>query len=227
MNKIQDYYNDTHRDIDYTPFSFDYYRNKHYPKLFPIKTVPTKVLDIGCESGNLCEWLSKRGYQPIGIDISSIAYEMAKKRGITTICLNIDEEPLPFENDSFNEIFMGDILEHIFNVETVIKEVHRILKPNGLIKFTVPNMAFLPLRLRYLITGQIPTTNPVRGSYRHDLPWKWEHIRFYNLKSIHQLMIMNNFNKVLLQGIAGNSFSVLSKIQPMLFSHSIIGVYKK
>lgn len=227
MNRIQNYYDDTHRDIDYTPLSFDYYRNKYYPELFPITTENIKILDIGCESGNLCEWLSKRGYNTIGIDISSIAYEIARKRGIKTICLNIDEEPLPFEKESFNEVFMGDILEHIFNVESVIKEVHRILKPNGLVKFTVPNMAFLPLRLRYLLTGQIPATNPDRGDYYHELPWKWEHIRFYNLKSINQLMIMNNFKKISLKGISGTPFTILSKVHPLLFSHSIIGVYKK
>lgn len=122
---------------------------------------------------------------------------------------------------------MGDILEHIINVEFALSEARRILKSKGLLKFTVPNMGFIPLRFRYLFTGSIPATNPSRGEYRHDLPWRWEHIRFYNWFNIQKLLSSMNFKQVSLKGIAGKPFGALSQLYSPAFAYSIIGVFRK
>ncbi len=227
-SKIEEFYNETYDNAsDFEPLSFEYYRNRYFPELFPILKYPRVFLDVGCETGTLCEWLIGRGYKPIGIDISTKACRIAEKKGIKTYCLNVDEEDFPLEGSSIDEVFMGDILEHIINVEHALKEAHRVLKKGGLLKFTIPNMGFAPLRIRYLLTGQIPPTNPTRGEYRHDLPWRWEHIRFYNWNSIQLLFKTNEFEIVKLKGISGKPFSTLSKLYPPLFAHTIIGACKK
>ena len=48
------------------------------------------------------------------------------------------EKPLPFNNNSVDEIYTRNTLEHIRNIIPLIKELHRICKPNAKIKIEVP-----------------------------------------------------------------------------------------
>ena len=47
--------------------------------------------------------------------------------------------PWPFEDDSADEIFSEHFLEHVIDFEKTILEIHRILKPNGVLHFRVPH----------------------------------------------------------------------------------------
>lgn len=227
-NMTQEFYNDIYKDTTESESPcFKYYRNRYLPEMFPVVKDSRVILDIGCGNGFLCEWLKGRGYKPIGIDISPDVCIIAEKKGIKVYCIDVDEEDLPLEDSSVDEIFMGDFLEHIMHVEHALKEAYRVLKLGGELKFTIPNMGFIPLRIRYLLTGQIPPTNGAGGKYRHDLPWRWEHIRFYNWSSIQLLFKTTGFEIVTLKGIADRPFSILSKLYPPLFAHNIIGVCKK
>jgi SAM-dependent methyltransferase len=53
------------------------------------------------------------------------------------IC-DFESDPLPFDNDSVDEILARHIFEHIFNLKWIMNECHRVLKPWRLIKITVP-----------------------------------------------------------------------------------------
>ncbi len=59
-------------------------------------------------------------------------------RGIDKV-YDLNKTPYPFETNSFKEIFMQDILEHLEDSLKVLKELHRISKPNGIIKIRVPH----------------------------------------------------------------------------------------
>lgn len=93
-----------------------------------IKNIPyTNVLEIGCGSGELSKYL--KNYS--GIDISE------KNPFIIG-----DAQNLPLEDNSFDLILLLDLLEHT-NDKLVMKEVHRVLKPNGHAIITVPTFMFL------------------------------------------------------------------------------------
>lgn len=85
------------------------------------------VLEIGCGSGELSKYL--KNYQ--GIDISE-----------KTPFIIGDAQKLPFEDNSYDLILMLDLLEHT-NDKAVMKEVYRVLKPNGHVIITVPTFMFL------------------------------------------------------------------------------------
>jgi len=53
---------------------------------------------------------------------------------------NIEGNPLPFENDTFDEVLCQDILEHLEYIP-VLKEIHRILKKGGKLKIRVPHFS--------------------------------------------------------------------------------------
>lgn len=94
-----------------------------------IKDIPyTKVLEIGCGSGELSNHL--KNY--IGIDISPK----------TSKFIIGDAHTLPIKDNSVDLILLLDLLEHS-NDKLVMTEVYRILKPNGNVIITVPAFMFL------------------------------------------------------------------------------------
>ncbi len=104
------------------------------------------VLDIGCGGGFTCEVMAKKGATVSGIDRSDISIETAKAHAKESD-LGIDyrcgvAENLPYEDDRFDVITCVDVLEHVENVDKVIAEVTRVLKPGGVFLFDTINKTF-------------------------------------------------------------------------------------
>lgn len=133
-----------------------------------IKKRDLKILDIGCGTGKNIETLSKFG-KTWGIDISPQAIKYCKKRGIKNIKLGKADQT-GFKKSSFDIITLLDVLEHVDDNKT-LKEIYRILKPNGLLLISVP-------------------------AYQ-DLWSKWDevlrHKRRYSKESLQTLCKKNNF----------------------------------
>jgi 2-polyprenyl-3-methyl-5-hydroxy-6-metoxy-1,4-benzoquinol methylase len=117
-----------------------------------------KVLDIGCGRGELCDFLSKKGAECVGIDYSSSAIKIAKSNfGKKSVFKKMDCTKMDFQKKSFDAVFMMDIVEHLTpeQLEKTISLVYSFLKPGGfLMLHTMPN-AFLakPFYLVCKITG--------------------------------------------------------------------------
>lgn len=62
---------------------------------------------------------------------------------------NLMSVPYPLEDNFFSKAYMGDVVEHIsiFHIDNVLKEVHRILRPNGELEVTVPDVLWIAQRL--------------------------------------------------------------------------------
>ena len=100
------------------------------------------VLDAGCGLGYGTKYLIENGIKKVvGIDKSEKAIEYDKK---TYSNLNIKflhhdlNQPLPFENSSFDFIFTSNAMEHVEQSDKLILEFCRILKQNGTILLGVP-----------------------------------------------------------------------------------------
>jgi len=51
---------------------------------------------------------------------------------------NLEEFPYPFEPNYADEVFLDNVLEHLSDVPRVVNEIHRILKPGGMLRIIVP-----------------------------------------------------------------------------------------
>jgi len=107
-----------------------------------------KVLDIGCSYGYLLKKLEENGFDTYGIDVSKESIEEAKKLTNAKLKVISAEARLPFESDFFDVITMFDVIEHIKNYETSLKEAYRILKKKGLLLIITPNSRSI---LRFLL----------------------------------------------------------------------------
>jgi ubiquinone/menaquinone biosynthesis C-methylase UbiE len=63
--------------------------------------------------------------------------DIAKLDGVDVVC-DIESSLLPFDNETFEYIICNDVLEHV-DTAKVLKEIHRVLMPNGIVEIRVPH----------------------------------------------------------------------------------------
>lgn len=99
-------------------------------------------LDFGTFCGDTLVRLIKSGVieKGIGIDINQAAIGFSAANPCEGISLHVikKDERLPFEDESFDSISILDVLEHIHDQEAVLKDIHRLLKRDGIRIVTVP-----------------------------------------------------------------------------------------
>jgi len=104
-------------------------------------TPEMKVLEIGCGTGYYTKELEKTGANIIAIDISPDLLEVARS-SITSknITFKIENAYATTFEDNFFDTVAGSSVLHHLEIEKAIREIFRILKPGGRIRFTEPNM---------------------------------------------------------------------------------------
>lgn len=173
---------------------FYYERNSVLPFLFKKKE---KLLDLACGSGIIGEYAQKNfNCQVTAIDISPTAIKEAKRRGLRAQVGSI-EGKLPFKSHSFDTVFWGDNIEHIFYPEKVLHEIHRVLKPKGRVIISAPNQAYWRYRLYPLFTGALPKTEGEKNQ-----PWEWTHIRFFTRIILRELLELTGFQEKSFFGVS-------------------------
>ncbi|MEM0900805.1 MAG: bifunctional 2-polyprenyl-6-hydroxyphenol methylase/3-demethylubiquinol 3-O-methyltransferase UbiG [Pseudomonadota bacterium] len=106
-----------------------------------------RVLDLGCAGGFMAEALAERGAEVTGIDPAQQAIEAARSHSSSEghdIQYDVGVgEKLPYEDASFHHIVCVDVLEHVSDLDKVISEVSRVLRPGGLFLFDTINRNIL------------------------------------------------------------------------------------
>lgn len=94
-----------------------------------------KIADFGCAQGNISLMLAEMDYKVFVVDIRKDFLDYAKlkyeKGNIEWICSNI--EMCKFEEEYFDVIVMGELVEHCAFPERIIDKVFKFLKKNGLL----------------------------------------------------------------------------------------------
>lgn len=95
-----------------------------------------RILDVGCGDGNFSVLLKKacRAKEVYGIEISKRGVELAKQKGVRAFQLDTDKEDFPFENNYFDAVFAGNVIEHFFDPDHFLEEVHRTLCVGGALR---------------------------------------------------------------------------------------------
>ncbi len=100
-----------------------------------------KILDVGCGTGGNLRMLAKHG-RVEGVDISQDAVDFCHERGLDTVRLGAAEQ-LPYEDNSFDIITSLDVIEHLDDDVEGLREIKRVLRPDGRVLLFVPAFMFL------------------------------------------------------------------------------------
>ncbi len=153
-----------------------------------------RLLEVGCSNGGYAiDRSHKLGISEVyGVDLGRKRLEEAKQKGVITFECDIEEEPLPFDNDSFDIIICNQVLEHLKKIHFLMDECHRVLKKDGLFVVSVPNLAALHNRL-LLFVGKQPTTLQVFS----------EHVRGFAPDAFKSYLTFNNLFKLIRYSCSG------------------------
>lgn len=158
---------------------------------------PRTVLDVGCGRGFLLKQLLLRdpGLTCYGLEISPVVAQHTRETGITVFEKNI-EDGIPLPDASVDVAVMGEVIEHVFDPDTCIEELRRILRPGGALIVTTPNIASWLNRLLVLFGVQpIFSETSVRKKYGHWLPLLGNgktnvqgHLKLFTLGALRELL---------------------------------------
>jgi len=102
-----------------------------------------RVLDLGCAGGFMAEAIDARGARVTGIDPASEAIAAARAHAAAQgreIDYHVGVgEALPYEDGAFDAVVCVDVLEHVSDLDEVVAEIARVLKPGGMFLFDTIN----------------------------------------------------------------------------------------
>jgi 2-polyprenyl-3-methyl-5-hydroxy-6-metoxy-1,4-benzoquinol methylase len=97
-----------------------------------------RFLDIGCATGLLLAQMRKKGWLVEGIELTKESASYARKKYKVKVHNNVLEK-VNFKKETFDAIHMSHVIEHVPDPFQTLKEIHRILKVNGLFLIITPN----------------------------------------------------------------------------------------
>ncbi len=148
-----------------------------------------RVLDVGCGYGVLGPQLKRRNNYVVGLDLNGRAIEAAARRFDEAHVADITRiDALPNScRDPFDVIVFTDILEHVYNPSHVLEDYRALLKDDGYIIVSVPNVAAWHVRIG-LLFGQ--------WNYKQTGILDKTHVRFLTKKSARRLLQQSGYRIV-------------------------------
>jgi methionyl-tRNA formyltransferase/ubiquinone/menaquinone biosynthesis C-methylase UbiE len=150
------------------------------------------ILDIGCGGGYMEPDLLSKGFKVYAVDISEEMLSLAKKRikkedfDSNSYFLVSDIEHLPFIDSFLDAIICMGVIEYLSSCRLALKEMHRVLKPNGAAIITTPSkisphcfihslVSFIYRHIKRVFKFNLREDNKVaRYKVRYVIPWRFE-----------------------------------------------------
>jgi ubiquinone/menaquinone biosynthesis C-methylase UbiE len=177
----------------------------------------SRILELGCGAGIQAIAFAECGYIVHGVDSADamveLATESAKERGVSDRVSFVqgDAHHLPYDDATFDLVTALGLLPYLYDPPIAIREMSRVLKPNGRLLISSHNV----YRLSQLLDPRFsavfsPLKELVRGMtgerFRHVTP-----VRTYSLKSLRSLLADSSFSTERWQSFGFGPFSFLGR----------------
>ena len=134
-------------------------------------------MDVGCASGFFLDIAKERGISTYGVELSTEGVNKAKQKHSQII--NDTLENARFPDSFFDVITLYDIIEHVLDPTSTIKEISRIIKPGGIVAISTPDITSWHAKLLGKRWGMITP---------------WEHLHYFSPYTIRVLLEKNGFS---------------------------------
>lgn len=169
-----------------------------------------RVLDVGPENPSVPRFLSSRLSVPMTryhcIDVSSKSVTLLTSAGFPALQIDVSVETLPFPDGHFDLVLMTEVIEHLFDPDHALLEIHRVLAAGGVLVVTTPNLASWANRILLLVGRQ-----PMMTETSTALSFGWGtarqgrrpvgHLRLYVRRALVEMLVHYGFRVELLRGL--------------------------
>jgi methionine biosynthesis protein MetW len=176
-----------------------------------------EVLDIGCGDGLFLEMLTRAGKKGKGLDMSSVAVEKARAKGLQVELADMTRGQIPEPTTSSEVVSALDVLEHVYDPLPLLQEMARV--SSKAVVLSVPNFSSLPARVQVLF-GRVPENNT---SHKGHVFWfTWENLNALAQKAGLRV-VASRFNTVKENTpFIGSCMKALARLYPSLFALSFV-----
>lgn len=155
------------------------------------------ILDVGCEIGTLLRVLKQKAPQSCkltGIDVNEDSVKIAKHfiADKDIKILHSTSEKLPFEDSMFDRVFALEVVEHLRNVETSLKEINRVMAKGGLFILSVPNATALRSLLVTFFSDGSSLQKKI-DSWPNFAPDQRDHVNNYDFLHLYRILSLSGF----------------------------------
>ena len=175
----------------------DFLETVSFPREVRIVSAPgPRLLDVGCSSGEFLFFAKKRGFETYGVELNPLTAEIAQANGLRVRQGTLKD--VHFEDNFFDVVFLGDIIEHVPSPRELLLECRRILKKGGMLVVSTPNLDCFWARRTFTL-------------------WEWFSVPWSVLTPPHHLFQFQEDNlKMLLKELGFHNFVVWYRRPPTL-----------
>jgi SAM-dependent methyltransferase len=170
----------------------------------------SSILDAGCGDGRFLELLNRRvrDLTLVGADYSPLPLEAARGLGFEVHRANF-EVALPFEDGQFDAVNAAQVIEHIYNPDLFVRELHRVLRDDGHLVLSTPNLCawfnrlLVPLGIQPIFyesstESSLVGAGVLRRFKRGEHPVG--HVRLFTLRALSDLLERSGFSVIEVRG---------------------------
>lgn len=147
-----------------------------------------RILDIGCGEGYLLRRLKDKFGELYGLDVAPSRLWEAEEKVRELYPSEVSrfkfvegnaDDALPFPDNFFGAITCIAVIEHVYDIFSLVEEIYRVLKLDGFVIAEVPNIAYLKHRISFLL-GKLPATS---SPYNwEEIGWDGGHIHYFTME---------------------------------------------
>ena len=165
---------------------------------------PKNLLDVGCGNGTITTKIRQvLGLGAVdGVDL--LAGKLDVPSWLRMKYADFDKDKLPYADSSFDAVYCGEVVEHLYNPDNLLSEIHRVLSPTGVCLITTPNLGSWYNRIVVLL-GYQPCS--ISASFYHENVGKMinivghrGHIRGFTLRALKELLKIHNLEPIKVMG---------------------------
>ena len=176
-----------------------------------------RILDIGCSRGLMLERFRRYpGAEFVAIELDPEMLKLARARGIAAEAfqINVLEDGqiaarLPYEDASLDVVLAAEIIEHIVDTQGFLAEIHRVLRPGGVVFLSTPNILWWKYRVD-MLAGRYVDMLDYRLRYGDD----FGHVRVFAPAKLRELVEEAGFTGIRLAGKRLGPISSLARTPP-------------
>ena len=173
-----------------------------------VRLRPASLLDVACGYGAFLSAVRARlpGTMLSGCDIVQDGVDATRALGIDAVVANV-EKGLPYDDESFDCIFFGEVIEHLVDPDRAVLELSRVLRRGGVLIVTTPNLASWFNRI-LLLAGIQPVftetslhvnlgrITPALGQGKQAVG----HLKIFTLRALREMLGANGFDVLRVYG---------------------------